>query len=396
MLLTARATAQFDVEPFASLAEFATALERFDSVDPHATLRALFAAADEPTQVPLSVSAAQEPPALAPRPTEELALLSPEEIGDDQYQVPLAGGTRVGERAAHPEASPVVAAAAHVGGGVDRECSRRSYDCGRPAGAAQRRGSRAGDDRCPHPVAISRHADAIRCGAAADSSAQRGSSGRRRPSSPTLGARGSAAKRRGITSDWRCASRSAARDNRRGFRRRSEARATLLVDRGRSDADAVYSPSFAADGTALFFQAESPPAARSSVLSAAIAACFTSSRFLDDAAKNYHVKLSPDSRSVAFDSDRDGVRGVYVARADGTEVRRVSGRGYAAVRHAPDGRRLAFLRAEEDRPNVWNLWLLELDTGETTRLTSHRDRTGVGWRLVSRRPGGSRTATRII
>ena len=51
----------------------------------------------------------------------------------------------------------------------------------------------------------------------------------------------------------------------------------------------------------------------------------------------------------------------------------MSGHGYAAVpTWAPDGRRLAFLRAEEDRPNVWNLWLLELDTGETTRLTSHR------------------------
>jgi Tol biopolymer transport system component len=41
---------------------------------------------------------------------------------------------------------------------------------------------------------------------------------------------------------------------------------------------------------------------------------------LSDAAKNYHVQLSPDGRSVAFDSDRDGVRGVYLARADGSGV----------------------------------------------------------------------------
>ena len=104
VLLTARATAQIDVEPFASLAEFATALERFDSVDPHATLRALFAAADEPTQVPLSVSAAQEPPALAPRSTEELALLSPEEIGD--YEYPGAARPRhAGRRTSSPSGS---------------------------------------------------------------------------------------------------------------------------------------------------------------------------------------------------------------------------------------------------------------------------------------------------
>jgi Tol biopolymer transport system component len=90
------------------------------------------------------------------------------------------------------------------------------------------------------------------------------------------------------------------------------------------------------------------------------------------AAKN-HVQLSPEGSSVAFDSNRHGVRGVYVARADGTDVRRVSGKGYAAVpTWSPDGRRLAFLRAEPDRPNVWNLWLLELGSGGMTRLTRHR------------------------
>ena len=166
VLLTARATGQIDVEPFASLVEFATALERFDSVDPHETLRALFAAADEPTQVALSVSAAQEPPALAPRSTEELALPSTEEIEDYEYQAPLGGGTRVGERAAHRGPNPVVAAATHVGGATDRECSRRSYNCARFSVAARRRSPPAGDDRCAHRAAISRarRRRPIRCG----------------------------------------------------------------------------------------------------------------------------------------------------------------------------------------------------------------------------------------
>ena len=67
------------------------------------------------------------------------------------------------------------------------------------------------------------------------------------------------------------------------------------------------------------------------------------------------------------------MRGVYVARADGSGVRRVSGNGYAAVpTWSPDGRRLAFLRAENNRPTVWNLWLLELASGEMARLTNYR------------------------
>ena len=37
---------------------------------------------------------------------------------------------------------------------------------------------------------------------------------------------------------------------------------------------------------------------------------------------------------------------------------------------APDGRRLAFLRAEPARPAVWNLWLLDRDTSRQTRITS--------------------------
>ena len=49
---------------------------------------------------------------------------------------------------------------------------------------------------------------------------------------------------------------------------------------------------------------------------------------------------SPDGKQIAFDSDRDGTRGVYVADADGQRVRRVSGEGYAAVPSwSPDGAR---------------------------------------------------------
>jgi Tol biopolymer transport system component len=94
---------------------------------------------------------------------------------------------------------------------------------------------------------------------------------------------------------------------------------------------------------------------------------------VDDGARNYHVQPSPDGTRVAFDSDRDGERGVYVANRDGTGVTRVSGPGYAAVpTWSPDGTQLAIVRAESDRPHVWNLWLLTLETGEGRRLTRFR------------------------
>jgi Tol biopolymer transport system component len=94
---------------------------------------------------------------------------------------------------------------------------------------------------------------------------------------------------------------------------------------------------------------------------------------VDDDARNFHARPSPDGARIAFDSDRDGERAVYVADADGRNVRRISEEGFAAVPSwSPDGRTLAFVRAEPDRPRVWNLWTADLDTGETRRLTSHR------------------------
>ena len=90
-----------------------------------------------------------------------------------------------------------------------------------------------------------------------------------------------------------------------------------------------------------------------------------------DGARNYHLQPSPDGARIAFDSDRDGERGVYVADGDGSHVTRVSGAGFAAMpTWAPDGRRLALIRAERDRPDVWNLWLLSLENNAMEPLTT--------------------------
>jgi hypothetical protein len=127
----------------------------------------------------------------------------------------------------------------------------------------------------------------------------------------------------------------------------------------------VFSPAFASKESAIFFHTGRNGDARSALEVATPgdgAGDLRVITILDDGARNYHVQPSPDGRSIAFDSDRDGERGIYVANRDGSDVRRVSGNGYAAVpTWAPDGKRLAYVRAEPENPRVWNLWLLSLD-----------------------------------
>jgi Tol biopolymer transport system component len=93
----------------------------------------------------------------------------------------------------------------------------------------------------------------------------------------------------------------------------------------------------------------------------------------DVGATSYNARPSPDGSMIAFDSDRGGERAVYIANRDGTGVRRVSGDGAAAVpAWAPDGKSLAFLRAEPDRPHVWNLWTVNVQSNDAQRVTAFR------------------------
>ena len=140
------------------------------------------------------------------------------------------------------------------------------------------------------------------------------------------------------------------------------------------NAEAAFSPTFASTGSAMFYHADAEGG--SALMRAdtdASGAVLRVTSIVDDSARNFHVRPSPDGQLIAFDSDREGERAVYVANADGSAVRRVSGTGFAAVPSwSPDGRRLAFVRAEPERPRVWNLWTVDLETGRTERLTSHR------------------------
>lgn len=157
-----------------------------------------------------------------------------------------------------------------------------------------------------------------------------------------------------------------------------------------SDDETAWSSALASEGSAAF---QDPEGAALTPASGESGAILRITRVVDDGAHNYHARLSPDGSRIAFDSDRDGERGVYVADADGANVRRVSGEGFAAIPSwAPDGRRLAFVRAEADRPRVWNLWLVDLESGDLRRLTSHREGQpwGASWFPDGRRLAYSR------
>jgi Tol biopolymer transport system component len=139
----------------------------------------------------------------------------------------------------------------------------------------------------------------------------------------------------------------------------------------------AFSPAFATSGTAMFFQTGGPHD-RSSAIAMASSDRWPADdlrimKVVDDGSRNYHAQPSPDGTSIAFDSDRDGERGVYVADRDGTRVRRVSGPGYAALpTWSPDGTHLSYVRAEPGHASVWNLWLQPVSGGAAQRLTSYR------------------------
>jgi len=144
------------------------------------------------------------------------------------------------------------------------------------------------------------------------------------------------------------------------------------IERVLTDTGPQFSPAFGRAGGLVFFHT-GRTGDRASALMVGRVDGGQVETVLNDGARNYHVQPSPDGRSIAFDSDRDGERGVYVATRDGAEVRRVSGTGYAAVPSwSPAGDQITFIRAEAGRPKVWNLWLLSVETGETLRLTNYR------------------------
>jgi len=151
----------------------------------------------------------------------------------------------------------------------------------------------------------------------------------------------------------------------------------------------LFSPSFVEQGHAILFHSGR---AGSSLMRLSLdnAATPSVATILQDGAANFHAVRSPDGQRLAYDSDRDGVRGVYVSRPGGRDATKVSGNGYAAVpRWSPDGGRLAFIKAESGRPHVWNVWIADLAGHSLTRVSHHA--VGQAWG-ASWFPGGTRLA----
>jgi hypothetical protein len=157
------------------------------------------------------------------------------------------------------------------------------------------------------------------------------------------------------------------------------ARVDALADPSSGTVEHAFSPAFASDGTAIFFHTGRERDARSAIeVATATAGSQTGGdlgimTIVDDGSHNYHAQPSPDGRLVAFDSDREGERGIYVANRDGSEVRRVSGAGYAAVpTWSRNNQWLAYIRAEPGKRSVWNLWVQPASGGSARRVTNHR------------------------
>lgn len=135
----------------------------------------------------------------------------------------------------------------------------------------------------------------------------------------------------------------------------------------------AFSPSFATARTLLFHAGRNDTGRLFTATLDAQQQAMELTPLLDGRGRAYHARLSPDGRRLAFDSDRDGVRGVYIADRDGSGVERVSGPGFAAVpAWSPDMKTLTFVRGETGRAGVWNLWERDLATGRLTRLTGFK------------------------
>ena len=142
--------------------------------------------------------------------------------------------------------------------------------------------------------------------------------------------------------------------------------------------ESAYSPAFGPDAALYFHEQHDGASALKVAYTAGSGEITRVASIVEDRALNFHPRPSPDGSRIAFDSDRDGMRAVFVAAADGTGVTRISGPGYAAVPSwSPDGTRLAFVSAERDAPKVWNIWTAAPDGSQLQRRTHHR--VGQAW-----------------
>jgi TolB protein len=94
---------------------------------------------------------------------------------------------------------------------------------------------------------------------------------------------------------------------------------------------------------------------------------------LTKGAINNWPAYSPDGRHLAFSSSRDGDFELYIMKADGSDVRRLTTSPGLDMRPAwsPDGKRLAFT---SNRDGNYEIYVIHIDGSGLKRLTHHPER----------------------
>ena len=89
-------------------------------------------------------------------------------------------------------------------------------------------------------------------------------------------------------------------------------------------------------------------------------------------AGDFQPAWSPDGKTIAFDSDRDGDREIYVMDADGANVRQLTSndRFDGVPTWSPDGSYIAF---QSDRDGEGQeIYMMRADGTNVQRLAGHR------------------------
>ncbi|MCA9924608.1 MAG: PD40 domain-containing protein, partial [Anaerolineales bacterium] len=95
---------------------------------------------------------------------------------------------------------------------------------------------------------------------------------------------------------------------------------------------------------------------------------------------------SPDGEQIAFEAQLNGERHIWIANRDGTDPVQITSEGSDNQRPAwsPDGTQLAFYsNVEQSQPDQFDIWTIDLQTGELTRITSRGNCVNPAWGNVS-------------